>query len=985
MDSNFCSFDNNSDNMRNGQTESSKREVFLPEDEDEFPFSKYTFNKKPEKEILSTSSELSSSSHDSATTDGYVFPQRQNSCLSHSQSYSSLYSGYSVNTDHSDPRSSSYPAMYHSPVPSHLLQGDMLGAGLGYSGDRLMSHRESATDMLFNLGFGGGDNFLPDRFARDWCQKIQKAYQERIDQQRLQLSYQQVFPEQNPWACYSGVTLTNKNKAGQFPHLVSQVESASGQQVPLQKTRNTLQKLHELLQPDSGCLSSKGRDVSSDNTALRLGEESGMATRDNDLISEKRNKQFLANKQKSLPSYLETLEEKDERLLQGKYKTLASKEPKWRKKLSTIDHSDTSSSNSSMPDSEEDHLDIVFDVQQNTKCRSNDKTLNPDNFYQPSLGQHNQIPTSKILDNMEHEITSDQFLKQNQFARHHDKTDQHLKRFPNPDHLSKDVGNQGNDLRLHQSRPRKNTEYPSVLHKSLQNGQTNIFEYPDQQDQSSNGKAASQGQGHERNRLKGQSSIDKASVPSIYIGPTTEDSRTDSMEVAEILVQTSQDDTVVDKSQKPPKINNLLHVNISDDRMLTVSPLSGSSLSPAFFSPVTVIEVNLDNQNDIMEAEDGSKIFNQNGFSSANSQDSDPGGHTYLNGGSNANSCVRRNSFIDALVFEDCRERIKKADTRRSSLDLKYKDSDVNQHRLQTILDAVNQTKTELEDVALQESDKNGFSANVDCNDKKCEHDDNVKRKDNNDVCIQADDGSLTPLLRESDLEQLLKCLEVFDGTEYSYYLAQDRGTQWVSSDVHVSSDLTDLNNSVTKETNRDHTDMRERGTSSLPYKHTGKEGKDSEMNSFINLNTNYGEFSNTGDLETQSSVWDSNVSMAMRQAHFGKNEAVTMDTEQRKHNIGGALSNTKPSRIGLADRDKEGLGNLSNCSSQVTIETGKDNSPHVSDMDSSDQSECNFPLFRKRESVDSQTMRKFFSSQRRDSIRQISLDISTYSQATQT
>ena len=41
-----------------------------------------------------------------------------------------------------------------------------------------------AEDVLMNLGFGTADSFLPERFARDWYDKLLNARRERI--QKLQ-------------------------------------------------------------------------------------------------------------------------------------------------------------------------------------------------------------------------------------------------------------------------------------------------------------------------------------------------------------------------------------------------------------------------------------------------------------------------------------------------------------------------------------------------------------------------------------------------------------------------------------------------------------------------------------------------------------------------------------------------------------------------------------------------------------------------------
>ena len=46
-----------------------------------------------------------------------------------------------------------------------------------------------AEDVLSNLGFCGGGSFLPERFAKDWYDKIMAARMERIQQlQQMELA-----------------------------------------------------------------------------------------------------------------------------------------------------------------------------------------------------------------------------------------------------------------------------------------------------------------------------------------------------------------------------------------------------------------------------------------------------------------------------------------------------------------------------------------------------------------------------------------------------------------------------------------------------------------------------------------------------------------------------------------------------------------------------------------------------------------------------
>ncbi|XP_069136147.1 uncharacterized protein [Argopecten irradians] len=996
LDSSSSNLDSKSDNMRNSETDSSKREVFLPEDEEEFPFSRYTFNKKPGKEVMCTSSGQSSSSLSSISSDSSL-PQERHSSLSSCQSYSSLFTGCSVIPDMNDPHN--FPMNRHPPVPAHLPQGDITGSGLSYHSEELMSHGETASDMLFNLGFGGVDSFLPDRFARDWCQKIQKAHQERMDQHRLQLSYQQICPDQK--TLVSGSTEPNINRESQANS--SDKVCASGQQGPSQRTSTTLQKLHQLLQPSN--LSSQGaRDTRSWDGNHNIQAQEEIGAMDNNLIREKRRKQFLTNKQNALLAYLETLEE-DEKMLHTRYRVLPSATQNRGNKLPTIDHSDTNSSNSGQQDSEEDTMEVFYNFQQNGIENSD-----PDHLTQSSIHQENL--NSEI--NIGHGTISDRGCTQEQFGSHPDEDD---------------VFNNDKDLACQLDRPRKQLEAPGILQDFPQTKNSKTLKHKDEQNQYPN--EVIPGKGHQRDRLEGQSSLGNVIVPSIQIGPTTQDTRTDSMEVAEILVQTLNNAN--DTAQKQSKMAKLLCVNTSDDRML--SSLSGSSSSPAVFSPVTVIEVNLDNQNDVMENEEGSKTFiNQNGFSSTMSQDSDPGSYDRSDTG------LRRKSFIDALVYDNCSDRVKKFDTRRLSLNLNCENAYGEHHNLNTMIHSIKQTETQ--DATLMKSNAVKSAANV--KEKMCEQEklgENQKSKDSNDVCIQADDGRLSPLVRQADLEKLLKCLEVHDGSESSYYLAQDRGTQWISSDLSEDSDLKE----GTKGTGRSHGDVRhnpirsadiqdkfpERGSRCNHHKsyssktdiretlsptynpnlsinsdqkdrkpfyrdlHVSMDTDQKDRQSFardlhVSMDTDQKDRQpfardlhvsmDTDQKDRQPFARDLHVSMDTDQKDrqpFARDLHVSMDTDQKKPNLqynsDSALLNRKSGKIGENKRDKIRLGHASHCPSQVTIVTRGDHS-YKSDSESSGSSESSYPLY------NSQTMRKIFSSQKCGSI-----DICTFNHGTQT
>lgn len=340
------------DQIRNG-----RRDLILPDDDsEEIPFAKYTFNKKPESIESRSPSEKSSSSKESRDSfdklskrNKYLMSMSNDSYMSSSLTSSnfdpenmlSSYSGSqpdrkTTKQASADPWMNSvneqmiYPATMPQGYPQQPNLSMPIPSNSIYFPQMPIQQQPPPDQMLMNLGFADDvENFLPARFAQDWKQKIIKKQQDMYVKAQQQMYYQsrpditrrnsqlynqyseQVSSDSSPEqttstrSSYSSMSKSDKK---------SKVHSNNGKQNnliviedrgTLTERQSSIEKLRYLLKSDS-LISS----VNKDNTELEMIENQEDDKKEKAM--DVKRKQFARARQKSLPIYLETLNEEDE-------------------------------------------------------------------------------------------------------------------------------------------------------------------------------------------------------------------------------------------------------------------------------------------------------------------------------------------------------------------------------------------------------------------------------------------------------------------------------------------------------------------------------------------------------------------------------------------------------------------------------------------------------------------------------------------------
>lgn len=638
------------------QSYSRPKELIIPDEEEEYPFARYTFNKKPDRDALSSHSDKSSSSRESlhempgSRNKSFSSSSRSNMTSSSlSSSMSEVPSNWSIDTNGytpqppppapppPPPQQVSQPQInYHSLAqswphypPEQLIQAPQPGfmSPMAAPNPLMMSQFGQTLPMeqvLMNLGFAGAsDSFLPERFARDWYIKLMK-HQEMIRQQQLEMLFSDTSD-----ADYSNSSM-----------------QSSGYNTPLWKCPSDINIRSSLAANKQKFYS----NANSQNVSFDLGPGSGLdrqtsieklrellhyqAKNDNSLMSFQVNKDFrrkcFANaRQKSLPAYLETLDEEDE----GK------KSKKIRQKSSKSDNSSVGSPQQSITSNEESASEHQGeseshdsqDQSTDNSTTSGSQIVSP-HFWKPRDINDELIPKQRKRDFERSESSSS--LNKN------------LEKTPSSNNI------------------------PSIV-------------------------------------IKSHSHTPSPSLTKDHL------SSADSMEVADILMKNNETG-LTDLNVEPAMMSFNLHDDDYDDNVPNKSllnlPLNTShdtsvGSSPAPLSPVTVIEVGqLDNQNDSLDGDDN---MHGNILSCSTSTESTTVNDSILK--------VNRHHGLHSGRKSPVPDRSKK----KVSIELP---------------------------------------------------------KQEKDVSIQADDGSLPPIIKFSDFDFIIKKLSELD--DAGFYFGRDQGTQ---------------------------------------------------------------------------------------------------------------------------------------------------------------------------------------------------------------
>lgn len=608
---------------KNYNKKSSKlRDLVLPEEEQEqYPFAKHTFNKKPE--IISSSSEISSGSRDSSLSplDSLNFT-RNNIYLRHgstassqlSEDFSSTETGTgtsscSFNTSFSSRQStaSTYPP---SPDVCHTSPGfPQSFQPYTMPNPRMFSQYSfnEPDQILYNLGFGNRpETFLPERFAQDWYKKIQQTKINQA-QQQTERPYMEPHTYENMGVSSSKQTIP-PFKSCQSTAVKAKREHRKMQQFSAQEKENSNTKISgEQLSV------SKLFDLLKRENQHFFQEYNSFNTKDS------RRKQFASHRQKSLPTYLETLNEEDEGRTKCGLKTSSKMERVLESKSSSSEeksynvsmeiNSDASDSGSSNQELQENKMNSQLQ-----KKHIVPSILICQSPVRETFESKDSIEVANILSTSE----EDKNMRQNSY-----RTEVHLE--------------------------------PAMLSMVLQDAES-----------------------------------------------------TRSNQLLAVM---------------RPNGNG----EYSDDRLHPTSPSSASSISPCPLSPVTVIEVNLDNQNDSIDTEEG--------VNSNQSRD---------------NSLDKESSSGDnqpTLALTVGKQQKGKLSGAVSSSLANYSNSPVTSE-----LNSVNSVLSSLHDFSMQPSSK------------MCE------------AFVQTEDKSLSPLISLKDLDGLLK--QITNGENEYFYVAEDKEIQ---------------------------------------------------------------------------------------------------------------------------------------------------------------------------------------------------------------
>ena len=200
----------------------------------------------------------------------------------------------------------------------------------------------TAEDILVNLGFSGNGSFLPERFAKDWYNKIMHARMERIQQLQQaeiadMLECLQPSGEMTPQSVRSSGRSTPLRHSNSSSELLHKLDMQGRHKTRLKGSQ--LQRAATILTYHEDQLNDmqvapgqwKKRSPSVDSTTLDHipeGDASQAATKQDSidelkyvlerqaqifhLGGEKKRTQFASSRQKSLPLFLETLSEEEE-------------------------------------------------------------------------------------------------------------------------------------------------------------------------------------------------------------------------------------------------------------------------------------------------------------------------------------------------------------------------------------------------------------------------------------------------------------------------------------------------------------------------------------------------------------------------------------------------------------------------------------------------------------------------------------------------
>ena len=238
----------------------------------------------------------------------YFVRMRRQSQGSVTSGYSGPRSGFASRTMSMESSSSSFES-----VPPDL--GAFGGAGLpAFGGNAAMKAVRAAEDVLMNLGFVGQDSFIPERFARNWYDKVLQARRTQMEayqQQEIADMLEGLETSSRSQSGRSSPTRRHGNKSDFLHKLDINSRNASIRRSKFRRAATIVTYHEDSKKTEKANLGSQGsfeKQDSIDQLKFVLERQASILNAGMD----RRRKQFAGTRQKSLPLCLETLSEEDE-------------------------------------------------------------------------------------------------------------------------------------------------------------------------------------------------------------------------------------------------------------------------------------------------------------------------------------------------------------------------------------------------------------------------------------------------------------------------------------------------------------------------------------------------------------------------------------------------------------------------------------------------------------------------------------------------
>ena len=238
----------------------------------------------------------------------YFVRMRRQSQGSVTSGYSGPRSGFASRTMSMESSSSSFES-----VPPDL--GAFGGAGLpAFGGNAAMKAVRAAEDVLLNLGFVGQDSFIPERFARNWYDKVLQARRTQMEayqQQEIADMLEGLETSSRSQSGRSSPMRRHGNKSDFLHKLDINSRNASMRRSKFRRAATIVTYHEDSKKTEKANLGSQGsfeKQDSIDQLKFVLERHATILNAGMD----RRRKQFAGTRQKSLPLCLETLSEEDE-------------------------------------------------------------------------------------------------------------------------------------------------------------------------------------------------------------------------------------------------------------------------------------------------------------------------------------------------------------------------------------------------------------------------------------------------------------------------------------------------------------------------------------------------------------------------------------------------------------------------------------------------------------------------------------------------